>query len=137
MLVESWFIFSSAFRCANLCACAFFYHIATDKLWFDFLILHKGRFWVQNLSHWVLGCHFIFLSLGGLIGRKWVKGKRRKGRDERGMKGRVLSYVESWFTTLPPFMVGVPELFLERPCFSPISCSDGSLYIHTGRQKSH
>lgn len=31
-------------------------------------------------------------------------------------------------------MVGVPELFLERPCFSPISCSDGSLYIHTGRQ---
>lgn len=33
-------------------------------------------------------------------------------------------------------MVGVPELFLERPCFSPISCSDGSLYIHTGRQKT-
>lgn len=31
-------------------------------------------------------------------------------------------------------MVGVPELFLERPCFSPISCSDGSLYIHTGKQ---
>lgn len=27
-------------------------------------------------------------------------------------------------------MVGVPELFLER-CLSSISCSDGSLYIHT------
>lgn len=50
--------------------------------------------------------------------------------------GRVfVSYVESWLTTLPPFMVGVPELFLERPCFSPISCSDGSLYMHTAKRK--
>lgn len=51
-------------------------------------------------------------------------------------EGRVfVSYVESWLTTLPPFMVGVPELFLERPCFSPISCSDGSLYMHTAKRK--
>lgn len=39
-------------------------------------------------------------------------------------------YVESRLTAFPPFMVGVPELFLER-CFSSISCSDGSLYIQT------
>ncbi len=39
-------------------------------------------------------------------------------------------YVESWLTAFPPFMVGVPELFLER-CLSSISCSDGSLYIQT------
>lgn len=39
-------------------------------------------------------------------------------------------YVESWLTAFPPFMVGVPELFLER-CLSSISCSDGSRYIQT------
>jgi hypothetical protein len=65
------------------------------------------------------------------------KGKGGDGEGMRRKKGRVLSYVESWFTTLPPFMVGVPELFLERPCFSPISCSDGSLYIHTGKQNEN
>lgn len=40
-------------------------------------------------------------------------------------------YVESWLTAFPPFMVGVPELFLER-CLSSISWRDGSLYIQTG-----
>lgn len=49
--------------------------------------------------------------------------------------GRPCRYVESWLTTLPPFMVGVPELFLERPCFSPISCREGSLYMHTARKE--
>lgn len=43
----------------------------------------QGRFWVQNLHHWVLCCHFIFLSLGGFIVRKWVKGRGEKGRDEK------------------------------------------------------
>lgn len=43
-------------------------------------------------------------------------------------------YVESWLTAFPPFMVGVPELFLER-CLSSISWRDGSLYIQTGGQK--
>lgn len=67
--------------------------------------------------------------MGGLAGG------RAGEKLDAGAGGSSLSYVESWLTTLPPFMVGVPELFLERPCFSPISCSEGSLYMHTARRQ--
>lgn len=76
----------------------------------------------------MLSCRRLSVVSPGGVGR-WVGGEELE-------EGRVfVSYVESWLTTLPPFMVGVPELFLERPCFSPISCSDGSLYMHTANRK--
>lgn len=132
MLMESWFktFFLHFYFC---CCCCFLKRCNRQDLGFDFLVLHKERFWSSHSKPLPVGpalpsCHHLSVVSPGGVGR-WVGGEDLE-------EGRVfVSYVESWLTTLPPFMVGVPELFLERPCFSPISCSDGSLYMHTANRR--
>lgn len=133
MLMESWFktFFFLHFFC---CCCFCFFKTLqqagsgiqflrpTQRKILEFgLLATTGRSCLAQLLSSQCG----FARWGGW----WVGGEELEGE-------RVfVSYVESWLTTLPPFMVGVPELFLERPCFSPISCSDGSLYMHTAKRK--